>query len=77
LKAHRVNSGAPLASASMIRGIPCRAFREWVSREGYPLKEPQRNAVLPADAEKQLHQRIVRLHVGFGITLNHIRRFAV
>jgi hypothetical protein len=49
-----------------------------VSREGSPLREPGQNAVFPADAEQQLHQRIVRLQqVGFVLTLNHIRRFSV
>jgi hypothetical protein len=38
----------------------------------------KQNAVLPADAEKQLHQRIVRLQlVGFGLALNHFRRVCV
>jgi hypothetical protein len=32
---------------------------------------------LPSDAEKQLHQRVSRLQVGFGLTLNYIRRFLV
>jgi hypothetical protein len=33
---------------------------------------------LPADAEKQLHQRVVCLQqIGFEFTLNHFRRLAV
>jgi hypothetical protein len=59
-------------------GIPCRIFHDWVFREGSPLKKLGRNADLPVDAEKQLHEKIVRLQeVGFGLTLNQIRRFPV
>jgi hypothetical protein len=42
------------------------------------VKKLGRNAVLPADAEKQFQQRIILLkQVGFKLTLNHIHRFAV
>jgi hypothetical protein len=63
LAASDVNSGTPLAAASRLYGIPDRTIRDWVSREGSPLKKLGRNTFLPADAEKQLHQRIVRLQV--------------
>jgi hypothetical protein len=69
-------SGTTLAAAFMICGIPRRTLRDWVGREG-SLKKLERNAVLSAVAEKQLHPRIIRLQVGFGLRLNHIRRFAV
>jgi hypothetical protein len=61
LAASDVNAGTPLAAASRICGIPRRTFRDWVSRKGSLLKKLGRNTVLPADAEKQLHQRIVCL----------------
>jgi hypothetical protein len=75
--ASAVNSGNPLASASMIHGILRRTLHDWVSQEGSFLKKLGRNAVLPADTEKQLHRTIVRLKDGFGLTPNHNRRFAV
>jgi hypothetical protein len=34
-----VTSGAPLASASRIHGIPCRTLRDWVSQEKSSLKK--------------------------------------
>jgi hypothetical protein len=50
---------------------------DWVSRQGFSVKGPGRNAVLPADAEKQLHHRIVCIQVGFGFTLSYIHRLDV
>jgi hypothetical protein len=72
-----VKSGSLLAAASRIHSIPRRTLRGWVSREKSPLKKLGRNAVLPADSEKQLHPKIMRLHqVGFELTPNHVLRFA-
>jgi hypothetical protein len=49
-----------------------------VARKGSPLRKLGRNVVLPVNAERQLRRRIVRLQeVGFGLTLNYIRMFAV
>jgi hypothetical protein len=67
------NSYRVSVATSILGRLSIRA----VSRAGSPLKKPGRNAAFPADAEKQLHQRIVRLQVGFGLTLNHIHRLAV
>jgi hypothetical protein len=47
-----LNSGNPLAAAAKIYVIPSRILREWVCREGSPLKKLGRNAVLSADARK-------------------------
>jgi hypothetical protein len=72
IAASDINSGNPLTAASKICGIPRRTRRDWVNREGYRLKKVGRNAVLPVDAEKQLHHRIVRLQeVGFELTQSH------
>jgi hypothetical protein len=68
LKLAAADSGTPVAASSKTCGISRRTLRDWVSREGFPLKKLGRNAVLPADAGKQLHQRIVRLReLGFGL----------
>jgi transposase-like protein len=56
-----VNSGDPVAAASQICGIPPRTLRDWVHQKGSPLKKVEQNAVLPADAEKQLHERVIYL----------------
>jgi hypothetical protein len=56
-----VNLGTPLVTASRIHDIPRRIHRDWASLEGSPLKEFGRNAVLPADFERELRQRILRL----------------
>jgi hypothetical protein len=77
LAASAVNSGNSFAAASKICGIPRRIFRDRVSREGSPLKKLGRNAVVPTVAEKQHPQKVVRLQIGLGLTLNHIFRFAV
>jgi hypothetical protein len=61
-----VNSATPLADAYRTYDIPPRTINDYANRERSPLKKLGRNAVLPADVEKQLHQRIVRLkHVDF------------
>lgn len=68
----------PLAAASRVHGIARRKLRDLVSRGGFPLNKLGRTAVLPADAEKQLHHRIIPLQeVGFELTRNHVSRFAV
>jgi hypothetical protein len=73
-----VNSGNPLAAASQICDIPRRTLRDWVHQKRFPLKMLEQNAVLPADAEKQLHQRIIHLkQIGSGLKLSHIHRFDV
>jgi hypothetical protein len=61
--ASAVNPGNPLADASEVCGVPCRTLRNWVSQEGSPVKKLGWSAALLADAEKQSHQRIVRLQV--------------
>jgi hypothetical protein len=77
-KASAVNSGTPIAATSKICRIPHRTIHEWVTLNGSPLKKPGQNAVLSSDAKKQLHQRFFRLQqVGFGLTLNYIRRFVL
>jgi hypothetical protein len=53
-----------------------RTLRDWISGEGFPEEKLERKAVLPTDAGKQIHKRIVHLQVGFGVTRNHIRRFS-
>jgi hypothetical protein len=73
LAASDVNAGTPLAAASRICGIPCRTFRDWVSREGSLLKKLGRNTVLPADAEKQLHQSIAHLQVDSQICCSYMQ----
>jgi hypothetical protein len=55
--ASATNSGNPLAAACKIFGIPHRTLHDWISRKGSPLKKLGRNAILPVDAEKQLHQK--------------------
>jgi hypothetical protein len=71
-----VNSGTPIAAVSKICGLRRGTLRDWVTQNGSPLKKLGRNAVSPSDAERQLHQRIIRLQqVGFGLTLNYIRIF--
>jgi hypothetical protein len=65
--------GTPFAASSRIHGI-----QDWVSREKSPVKKPERNAVLPVDVGKRLHQRIVRFQqTGSTFTRSHVRRFGV
>jgi hypothetical protein len=58
-----------LAAASRIHGIALRKFCDWLSGDKSPLNKLRRNAVLPADPEKQLHLRIICLQeVGLTLT---------
>jgi hypothetical protein len=78
LKASVLNSGTPIAAACKKSVVPRRTFRDWVNRKRLPLKRLERNALLPADAGKQLHPRIVRVRqVGWGLTLKYISKFLV
>jgi hypothetical protein len=64
-----VKSGNFFAVSSMIHRISCRIFHDWISRVNSPPKKLGRNAVLSADFEIQLHQKIIRLQqAGFGLT---------
>jgi hypothetical protein len=56
------NSGNSIVAESTICDNPRRTFRVWVS-----LKKLGRNAVSPADAEKQLQQWIVRFKSWYWI----------
>lgn len=78
-KARRVRSKFWESPCNYIQNMlySSRTLRDWISVEGFPVKNLEQNAVLPADAGKQLHKRIVHLQVGFGVTRNHIRRFSV
>lgn len=58
-------------------GVPRTTIRDWLGREGTPLTKLGRIVGLLGDAEKQLHQGTVCLQVGFGLRLNHIRRFSL
>jgi hypothetical protein len=78
LSVSAIESGIPLVAAFIVHGIPRRTIRDYVNREGSPLKKIGRNAVLPADVEKQLQQRTMLLQqVGFGLTRNNLPKFSV